>query len=54
MFGFVLSTNYKIYAENFKHANFDDDFISIAGAIGSAFNGISRITFGFIMDKYGY
>ena len=51
MYGISVASNYKTYAEKYYT---DDHFLSTAGSIGNIFNGLSRVVFGFLMDKISF
>lgn len=49
VFGSMIVSNYKLYGE---YLNYGDSFLSGAGTAGSVFNGISRMFWGSIMEKF--
>ena len=51
MYGISVASNYKTYAEKYYT---NDHFLSTAGSIGNIFNGLSRVAFGFLMDKTSF
>ena len=51
MYGASISANYKTYGLVLFP---DDKFISEVGSIGSLFNGITRMVYGFLFDYFSY
>lgn len=49
VYGTMTVSNYKLYGE---YNNYDDSFLSTVGTVGSIFNGISRIFWGSLMEKF--
>ncbi|KAL4509365.1 hypothetical protein ABPG72_018296 [Tetrahymena utriculariae] len=48
VYGSMIVSNYKLYGE---YNNYDDNFLSTVGTVGSIFNGLSRVFWGSIMEK---
>ena len=51
MYGMSVAGNYKTYGRKYYSS---DSFLSLAGSIGSIFNGFTRIFYGILMDKFTF
>lgn len=49
VYGTMIVSNYKLYGE---YNNFEDNFLSTVGTIGSIMNGCTRIFWGSLMEKF--
>lgn len=50
--GFLMIGNYKDYGEKKGHKN--DELLGVIGQIMSICNSLSRITHGYLINKYGF
>ena len=53
LWGLSMSANYKVYGQKHEALN-DDSFLTTIGGLGYISNSISRIMFGFILDKLDF
>lgn len=50
-FGLLISGSYKSYGKKYIH---DDKYLSLIGAVGSMGNGLSRIFWATMLDKFDF